>query len=269
MSKANYNRNCLTENLLRKVLLRVDYAGVTDIIPWIDSIKKDFTIKYFGNYSRVQNNNINITITNPNEVAPVSEMTKELIHRFSDSKFKGLKDSVQLDISNFYTTLLIDCKEYQNIDPYVDFLVDLLSLLLEYDSYIKIKRIGIRKWSGDIFPTEQEIFKVYEKKILNQYEYQGISMISQTYTDQFFRQSPDVKINNTRLYGKIVMDQQEQVQVLLDMDGYVDEQIINKNQYDFPRQLKDILMGNINDYLFELFKDSVQETYLHKHGKRI
>ena len=50
------------------------------------------------------------------------------------------------------------------------------------------------------------------------------------------------------------------------MDGYIDEYIISKNNYQFPRDLKPSLTDNINNYLFELFKNSVQENYLKKHG---
>ena len=56
------------------------------------------------------------------------------------------------------------------------------------------------------------------------------------------------------------------IQVILDIDGYVDDSIISKNHYQFPDNLNSVLSTNINDYLFELFKKSVQEEYLKWHG---
>ena len=50
------------------------------------------------------------------------------------------------------------------------------------------------------------------------------------------------------------------------MDGYIDEYLIDQNSYKFPQDIETVLKSKINDYLFELFKDSVTVKYLENHG---
>ena len=58
----------------------------------------------------------------------------------------------------------------------------------------------------------------------------------------------------------------ENIQVILDMDGYIDEYLIDQNSYKFPQDIETVMKNKINDYLFELFKDSVTVKYLENHG---
>lgn len=274
MAKSIFNRYCLEENLLRKVLIRIDYSGVTNIDNWIESIKIDFIKNYFNRYSKHLNNNAKIDLSNLGDISkslsiPVSEIIREPVHTFIDSKFNGRTDKVRLDITAFYTTLSIDCFNYKNIDVYIDFIEKLISHLLSSDSYIQIKRIGIRKIGGDEFEDVESVYNVFEKeqflcKLIDSSS--DINVINREYTDRFLNKEQDVKINYTRLCRSVLVGDSCKIQVILDMDGYIDEGIIQKNGYEYPRDLKKSLSDNINDYLFELFKNSVQETYLLKHG---
>ena len=274
MAKYEYDRYSLEENLLRKILIRVDYTGVTTIDSWIEKIKVDFIKDYFDRYIKHLNNNAKIDLSNLGDISkslsiPVTEIVREPIHTFTESKFEDREDKMQLDITSFYTTVSIDCIKYKNIDIYIEFLVKLLTSLLESDTYIQIKRIGIRKIGGTEFDSKDAIYDVFEEdqffcKLIDNCD--KIKIANREYTDRFIRENPDVKINYTRLFRAVNIKGENKIQVILDMDGYIDEYIISKNNYQFPRDLKPSLTDNINNYLFELFKNSVQENYLKKHG---
>lgn len=273
MAKSKYDRYSLKENLLRKILIRIDYTGVTTIDNWIESIKTDFVKKYFDRYIRRLHNNARVDLSNLGDISkslsiPISEIVREPIHTFTESKFAEREDKVQLDITSFYTIISIDCINYKNIDLYLTFTEELINNLLNSDTYIQIKRIGIRKIGGTEFNNREEIYKVYEE---NQFLCQliddhDIEIANREYTDRFLKKNPDVKINYSRLCRSVNIQGETKMQVILDIDGYIDDSIISKNGYQFPKDLHNVLSVNINDYLFELFKKSVQEEYLKKYG---
>ena len=124
MAKYEYDRYSLEENLLRKILIRVDYTGVTTIDSWIEKIKVDFIKDYFDRYIKHLNNNAKIDLSNLGDISkslsiPVTEIVREPIHTFTESKFEDREDKMQLDITSFYTTVSIDCIKYKNIYIYI------------------------------------------------------------------------------------------------------------------------------------------------------
>lgn len=272
MPKSKYNRYSLEENQLKKVLIRIDYSGVTTIEKWIEEIKFSFIKDYFGKYFKRIQNNAKIDLSRIEDISqslsiPVSDIIKEPVHTFTDSKFKEREDRVQLDITGFYLALTIDCEKYKNIDLYVEFISALMKRLLDSDSYIQIKRIGIRKIGGTEFNSTDEIDDIYEKesvfcKLIDKTD---VKIADREYTDRFLK-GKDVKINYTRLCRWIKVSGNEKFQVILDMDGYIDEYLIEQNSYQFPQDIEEVMKNKINNYLFELFKDSVTVKYLENHG---
>lgn len=55
-------------------------------------------------------------------------------------------------------------------------------------------------------------------------------------------------------------------QVLMDIDGYVDNEIIMQEKLQFPESIEEV-MKNINNCLFKLFKYSVNKDFLIKNLK--
>lgn len=273
MPKSQYDRYSLTENQLKKILIRVDYSGVTTIDNWIESIKADFTKQYFDRYIKRIRNNATMDFSNLEEISrtlsvPISEIVKEPIHTFSDSKFENLEDKVTLDITSLSLALSIECVHYQCIDPYIKFISELIKNLLASDSYIQIKRIGVRKIGGCEFEDMDSVYNVYEKNVVfcNLIDEADIEMANREYTDRFLKKEEQIKVNYTRLCRNIKVKGTDKIQVILDMDGYVDEELINQNGYQFPKDIRTVLFDKINNYLFELFKNSVTFDYLERHG---
>ena len=273
MSKSLYNRYSLKENQLKKILIRVDYSGVTTIDNWVESIKSGFIKPYFASYIKKIRNNATMDFSNLEEISrtlsiPISEIIKEPIHAFSDSKFEGCEDKVALDITSLSLTLSINCVHYKNIDPYVKFMIQLIQKLLDSDSYIQIKRIGLRKIGGCEFVDMDAVYKVYEKDVVfcRLIGEEDIEMANREYTDRFLRKKEQIKVNYSRLCRNIRIKGEDKIQVILDMDGYVDDELIVQNKYQIPQDMESVLFDKINSYLFELFKNSVTFDYLKSHG---
>ena len=191
MPKSDYDRYSLQENQLKKILIRVDYSGVTQIENWVENIKTSFIKNIFGNYFKRINNNATLDLSNLTEIAkkqsiPISEIIKEPVHTFTESKFSDREDIVTLDITSLYLILSIECVRYKSIDPYIELISQLIENLLSSDSFIQIKRIGIRKIGGHEFDTLEEVYQVYEKDIVfcNLIENDDINMINREYTNE-------------------------------------------------------------------------------------
>lgn len=95
-------------------------------------------------------------------------------------------------------------------------------------------------------------------------------LIDREYHDRIIKSDGTVKVNFSRRCRAIPADNGSVVyQALLDIDGYVDNGIIQNKGYKFPGDFENVLKEKINDYLFDLYKLSVTEQYLSNNGEEI
>ena len=134
MKDVNINelRHTLKRNLLRNVLIRLDYSGIDDIQKAISN-KVDFFSRHFGVYTRGKANNASIDFTNVDDIAktlsiPVREIKSETVHTYTE--WKGEQhDDVNLSITSYYTTLNVACRDYKTIDEYLVFIKAFIELM--------------------------------------------------------------------------------------------------------------------------------------------
>lgn len=279
----NFSRYTMRANMLRKVLIRIDYDGVTDINEWIKLFKENRELSsYFQKYTKGVQNQATISLSNMEEIAasrsiPLSTIQSEPLHRFSDAVFKeedGIQreDKVVMDVTSLFLTFSIDCVNYKNMDVYIDFLNNYIKSFLENDKYIVIQRIGVRKLGGDVFRSIEDCSETFESSVFAPLDVANLDggLIDREYVDRIIRNDDSVKVNFARRCRAIKTDDGETVyQALLDIDGYVDNGLIEKNNYRFPNDFEYVVKTTINDYLFELYKLSVTEQYLKDNGKEV
>lgn len=255
-------------NMLRKVLIRIDYDGVTDINEWIKLFKENRDLSsYFQKYTKGVQNQATISLSNMEEVAasrsiPLSTFQSEPLHRFSDAVFKeedGVQrdDNIVMDVTSLFLTFSIDCINYKNMDVYISFLNNYIKAFLENDKYIIIQRIGIRKLGGDVFKSLNDFSETFEESVFANPDVADLKggLIDREYVDRIIKNDETVKVNFARRCRAIKIDDGKTVyQALLDIDGYVDKGLIEKNQYQFPVHFEKVVKNQINDYLFELYK---------------
>lgn len=268
MSKNLFTRSNMRENMLRKVLIRVDYNGVTDIDEWILKFKKDNSLSsHFKSYNQDFQSRTSFDLSNLGDFDvsnsfPLSRI-KEPLHKFFESNFKDREDDVLMEVSGSFLVFTITCKKYINLDIYIEFLSEYFEKFLQFDKYIDIKRIGIRKVGGKEFNSITSIGKTFEKTIFG-LNIQGIpkKKYELEYADRFFDEEQNIKVNFSRRCRSInEKDRGTIYQALIDLDGYIDSSMITSADFDNPNYFKQ-LVTNINNYLFELYKISVTEQYL-------
>lgn len=277
MSKEQYTRYNHIHNMLKKVLIRVDYNGVTNIENWVDIVKRDERFNtQFNGYNQGYLNQADFDLSKMDEVArqrsmPMSAFNAAPLHRFFDSNFLGRQDKVTMEIASLFLTFQIDCINYTNIDVYFNYLVTYFDAFMHTDPYIKIERIGIRKISGGSFPSFPALKEIFEDRFFDEYKVDKVdtAMIDREYHDRYIKtiinvphSEKTVKINYSTRCRQI--EGINPYQAILDIDGYADSFVIKKDGLTFPADFRTTL-DNINNYMFELYKMSVTDNYLSQH----
>lgn len=273
MNKDSFTRYSMRENMLKKVLIRVDYDGVTDINNWILQLKEDDALSScFKSYHMALQNKTSFDLSKMEEFAdsnsiPLSKIKSEPLHKFFDSDFQNREDIIEMEVSNLFLVFTISCNNYKNLDPYIEYLSVYFDRFLDFDKYINLKRVGIRKVGGRVFDSLEEVGETFEEELY------GLNIKSipkkkydLEYVDRFFDEDRRVKVNFSRRCRAVDYEGKTKYQALLDLDGYVDSSIILHSKFVNPGYFKQLVVS-INDYLFELYKISVTEQYLNNHAK--
>lgn len=275
--KSDITRYMMKKNILRNILFRVDYKGIVNINDFLSVIKDRLLEPYFSEYNNSFNNNVNIDLsgTSIEDVSkmlslPVKEVSQQEIHIYSKSSFTNdgvpTTDEAELRISKYFITLEIKCKgEYKNIDPYLQYFSELISSLLDYSSYTRFKRIGLRKIASHVCGNKDEVYAIFEPSKYGDalddkfalVEFNRIDIIRKPehpYTYNYRR-----NLKSVQVIKKDTGEKSDGYLALIDLDGYISEGNIDHEHFNI-----DICLQEINDVLFDLFKNSVTNKFLNK-----
>ena len=268
-TKINELRHTLERNLLKNVLIRLDYSGIDDIQKAISNNEQFFGL-HFEVYTRGKANNASLDLTNVDDIAktlsiPVREIKSETVHTYSGWRGEQ-QDDVKLSITSYYTTLNVACRYYKTIDEYLAFIKELIVMMYGIFSFMDIKRIGIRKLGGDTFKSINQMFQVYKRELFfGQDIDSSAKFLQREYTDRYAFADGSMKVNYSRNYRLRVVDGQDNYQAMLDIDEYVDESNISKRHNVKDDSMK--VLEFINTNIDEVFFNSVTKEYINKKGK--
>ncbi len=267
MGKEIYTRDNFRSSLLKQIIIRTDYSSLTDLNGFIMKLK---SLKWFQHlfvgYHLVKANNFNLQI-NPKVIEerfiPLEVNETNNIHRFFDCKIEPAQN-LFMDITSTFICFTIECNEsYRNIDAYIDTMVQIVTALKEYDSYVQTTRLAIRKIDGKDFSSLEKAYQTFEvMEALGENVMDNIIPLKKSYTDSFISEDAGIKVNFTRGLERFThQDGTQIIRCILDMDGYIDSSLINLEDIKSD-DLKSLFKEKINDELFKLFKASVTETFL-------
>lgn len=271
MCKDRFTRETQKENNLKQVIIRIDYDGMTSSANLVDALKIELR-KYFTTMTRSMFNQAKLNLSNAAEIArtlsiPIDELKNTPVFDFATTPFGATKDSVKLEISSFYSALTIISTEYGGINPYFDFMSWYMAQLYNQEPFLDIKRLGIRKRSGESFNSIEEISHTYEQKYyFGQTVDGGNTLIRREYQDCFWNDEENIKVNYNRAIRTIKMEDKNGFQIVLDIDVYVDEGIIQKEGFNFKNDFCAVF-SKLNNYQYELYKKAVTVEYLEKTSK--
>ena len=255
MKKENVTRESLKRNIMKKVVFDIEYNTTLDIKKYIEE-KRDFFYKFFKEYSSGDEKEIKIEIGNQNKI--LENNVIGTVHSFR--KFKN-ETNVQMTITKNNISFEINPENnYKKINDYIETIDEILKEMKSSDSFLNISKITLKKSSYEIYQNLEELFKDFEKSI--------ICGSNDKYKRKLIREIETIEYKTFLIYynrgieSGIVQKNGEQYEAFrgyLDITGILDKDKLE----ELREEIRDILY-NLNDALFDIFKDSVTEDFLNR-----
>lgn len=274
MPKSKFNRYSLKHNLLKKVTIRIDFDGLTNLDALIQRFKGHELSLLFGSYRRVIPSGV--FTNNPSEYnnrQDIGHELTEISHVFYD--YQPAADNVEVTLTASYVSIQIRCVDYANIDPYRNLMRALIKQILASDTFIVITKIGIRKIGAYENDDPKKLFSVFEHDMFSMRKLEELnSTLKVGYIQTSYEDSLCVVIKypvcaRIKRLVRHMFDHKTDahtLQAILDIDASIDEDTLR--QHNVSGSYEEVIhaMDIINDVLFETFKASVTKKYLEKHG---
>lgn len=267
-SKAEIDRTKVHDKNMKIVIIRLDYAGVTDLLDLIKSF--DQTIKSFKLREEVYNNQLNLNIREEDIQTisktlsiPVNIIRKEKIYRYSNAEFGECQTT--LDISQYFLCMTIISKNnYDGLTVYSQVFQQTAELFKAQIKFFNPKRLGLRKTRVENFNTIDEIQSTFEPNLFCFNHFNDITdkeYHSKIYKDVFRNDQLSIFANINRSILPVKKDDQDKLQTQLDIDTYYDTQHYKTifQKFSFAQ-----LLENANQYEFEIYKSCLTLEHLNK-----
>lgn len=259
---AEYTRENISSPMLKTVIIRFDYAGGTNILQFVNEIKQqDFIKNAFGALQRIDTPQLSITL-NACDIEtgslPFAEKQKSTIYRFYECKYdEGL--NVILDVSAESVCLAIDCrKNYQGSGQYTELMGKLISKLKDLDSFISVRRIGIRKIDAQVLEEGEKISDYFNENYIASRSWYSSPKDRVNYADFF-----TIGRVGFNVVQHISHNSEGKTQAIFDVDSFIVNEEIN-SLISNEKQLIDFMNNEMQDKMFELFVSCASKQYLEK-----
>ena len=257
ITKANITRDNLHCSLLKRVIIRADFSTMVDLDGFVTNLNRQEWFKgAFDNFDRLA---VDQAENDSDRTSVVNDSYGMLVNRFSGCQI-GAERKVLLDIAADFVCLDIRCdKEYTRIDPYLSLIIRVLSLLIESDDYVKMRRLAIRKVNGREFEHiagADEVFEYFDQQVMHPDDLLNM----RDYTERFFSIAKGVNVTYTRMF-RVLDAGDKRFVFLLDIDAFLGGNRLDSLRPS-PLELEEIFCDRLNQTLFELFKKGVKVEFL-------
>lgn len=260
MAKTKFIRENVSSDILKRVIIRADYqgfSGVDDLDKFIISLKT-YWGEYFQKYVTTENKNFNINLGK--DGMTLFDTEKYRVHRFSDSRIGS--SQALMDITGKAASIEVTCTSpYEGSDGYLDCMARFIKILKDYDPYVEITRIGIRKFDYVFKPVVSEIDNILETKVWSVYQDSPRIIPEKKEYKDYVRLESGTLINIARIIEKVKKGDIEQYRLTFDADAYrTNERLNNSDMRNFNQNKQ--LLRDINKPLFDFFIKTFKEEYI-------
>lgn len=274
MSKEEYTRESVNASSLKRIVISLDFKGLTNIDGFIERLKVGICRKIFKLYSRIpfrgmKSPNNQLDILYYRLKLPLSEIKELVLHSFS-SNINDNGGDVKLEITRYTLALVISPDQnYKQIDPFIKIVNQLITELCSYDTYVEFSRISIEKYDAFLFESAQNLRQYLDETVVFSDKVQDkLWNLQRQYEDRFLDEDTSSLVNYRRDLREVTTTKGKiMFQVILSFDIYKDEELINNSKISFLDNAEEILHC-LNDKSFELFKHSVTEKYLEENVRK-
>ncbi len=256
-----YTRENLLSPMLKTVIMRVDFDGLTDELSFVNNIKTDKRMQdSFGQIMMIPKHQMNVSFR-PKDIEegqlPITENQRSTIYRFYDCKI-GEDTKVTLDVESESVTLAIDCQtNYLGSKNYSDFMAWLINKLSAHDPYVRFKRLGVRKIDVQVLAPEESIDAYFNERYIVAQSWNSSPQKTKSILTELL-EVDNINFNITQHIDTVVGD--GRTRLIYDIDAYITKDTIKQALAD--GNINDILYHDMQDQMFDLFVSVASKSYL-------
>lgn len=215
----------------------------------------------FKNFTPVKNNNYNVELPdmrNPQKMINVNHKQTTL-YRFSDNEMGQSKACFLL--GGDFAYIEIDCGEnYEGCDEYIKLMSSSIDCILKYDSFISVKRLGLRKIDISDFDDTASMDASVEIPIWNNYKNSNACVpLKKAYSDLVFQKDVNTVFNIQRTIQKT---ENGKIQYIFDIDSYKNGSLLRKDDFSNSTRIQKMLSEQMNEPIFYYFIETFTEQYI-------
>lgn len=263
MDKKSIGRDALKYNFLKKIIIRFDYDGMddTELDQVISSISLELKEHGYTNRTVETAREMQIQLDDP-ESGNYGEVYGKKVREQKVFVFRNGNPQVKLGISSSSACINIEETKYVDCLTYCDVLWKVMKIISESEKvpFFQFKRFGLRKINQCILKDINCLNDYFEPSHYHIFRFQNMDNIKEKIMQ--IRESleiDDYNINLNRMLIRGEVRGQEAYQVNYDADIY----LLDEESIEELIQNKDKI-AKMNDWLFELYKDAVTETFLNQ-----
>ena len=263
MSKEKYNRLNVKSTILKRVVIRVDFIGLTDIEGCVSSLKKIMNEK-FQRLTPISNKNYNVEL--PDQFSqhqiPNVNFERTTFYRFSESLMGS--DNANFMLGTDFAYLEVNCgSDYAGCDKYIRLMAESINCILHFDPFISIKRLGLKKIDVAEFDNIQDMDNAVETPIWNNYK-QGDAFIplKKSYSDLLLQQDVRTVFNIQRQVQAVENGNRARWVYVFDVDSFKNGSLINPDDFASVANIEKVISEQMNMPLFNYFIETFTEQYI-------
>lgn len=263
MSKEKYNRSNVKSTILKRVVIRVDFIGLTDIEGCVSSLKTIMKDK-FRRFTPISNKNYNVEL--PDQFSqhqiPNVNFERKTFYRFSEI-LKG-SDNANFMLGTDFAYIEVNCgSDYAGCDNYIRLMAESIFCILHFDPFISIKRLGLKKIDIAEFDNIQEMDNSVENRIWNNYKTNDAYMpLKKSYSDLLLQQDVRTVFNIQRQVQAVDRGGTPKLVYILDVDSYKNGNLINMDDFASEANIEKAISEQMNIPLFNYFIATFTEQYI-------
>lgn len=256
-----YTRDNIYSEMLKTVIIRLDFAGATSIRSFVDKIKQSSLLESaFESMIAMQRQHISVNFR-PKDIEdgelPLTESQHSTLYRFKDCKLQS-SGSATLDIDSESITIVIDCRaDYKGSKRYTDFMSSLMTELFAHDKYITPVRLGIRKIDVQQLADGEKIGDYFNERFAVAYNW-NLAPLKKLSTMTDLLSIGNIEFNVTQRIDK---SKNGNDRLIYDVDSYVENG--NLAAVIGSGEVRDV-MEEMQNHMFDLFVSITSNSYLEK-----
>lgn len=255
-----YTRDNILSPMLKTVIIRADFDGLTDLPSFVNRIKSNEKMqRSFGKMVMIPRQNMSVSFK-PKDIVdgqlPITENQKSIVYRFYDCKI-GNHSKATLDVEPGSITLAVDCQHnYSGSRGYSYFMGVIIEELRAYDQYVKIKRLGVRKIDVQVLSPTETIDKYFNDRYVVAQSWKSSPRKNKSILTDLL-EIDNISFNVVQYIDKT---NDERVRLIYDVDAFLGGEFLSNTLTS--GKTADMLYHDMQDQMFKLFISVASNEYL-------